>query len=547
MCLFLSGFASGQVYTFEKEEMDYQPLVDAITISGNKPWSDTVFSIPIGFDFTVYQKTYDTCHLVQGFAFFGHHLKDYSVGDTAILLATFDLDLYDLGYDSLGTSLSPVKYKTTGSPGNQIFIIEYNKAWWDIDDKTRPFFDFQLWFYEYNGTMEIRYGPAYYPWSAPSGQMVGLSMMKATGVDTFRVIQQTRLNGLDDAIFLDVDLDPGVEYTFIPRENTVFRFLYDRDIIFNNVEDFGLMSGLSNDYDNALQGSHGALLPDSSAMMGHGYRMDTEWAERYIFQDSVVLKGLVSQHYGFTTVNDTAYYNIYLPGPDLLPGISIRERRISFFDLDLTGHLNHFGFDPPLVIKDTFFVSFGIPPYRHYSDNAIGLFFTGADEYREGIMDYGRTAVRFMDGQWYDMYTAFYNTGDLLNNSGLGSVDLVHLSLAPVVNFFTRNRTPLQDHVQDLNILHETYAESKEIRLFPHYPNPAEEYLYINYMIHSAGKTELSVFNVAGQLFYKTDINTQQGIPANHLIEVGDWPAGEYIYILQNRRSKISAIFTKLK
>ena len=530
-----------QIYTFEKGHGDYKSLEDAVQISGAVPWEDNIFALPIGFDFNVYGRKFDSCYLQQGSIFFNIAPDRIQAFDTAIIFFTFMFNLYDLGVDS-AESLSPVKYRTTGDPGNRIFIIEYNDAWVDDDNPVRTYIDFQIWLYEYNGTIEVHYGPFHYPYEWYFLHFLGLSKLATNDLDTV-VVEQTRLILTDDWILIDDFDDPFALYGFIPADGDIYRFLMDRDIVLNPMNNLTLMSELG-------QGGEiidlvGGLLGETEAHIGHGSRKEYEWAERYILEDSVVLKGLVSQHYGFVTDNDSAYYNIYRPRADLLPGESILEKKVAFMDLDLNAGLNILSFDPPLVLKDTFFLAFGVPPYDDYSDNIIGTYIIagGYDLWKSG---FGRTAARWMDGKWYDMYTSMYLTAEVPDIQD-PRLNAFHLSIAPVLNFFTGNLNPIAGDLKALGQPLGTAPSIKmrNLRLYPHFPNPADQTITIQFENTTWEPVSLNIYRTDGALVYSIRVDAPANCQTQHTIDVNSWAHGEYVYILQTANDMISSVFIK--
>jgi hypothetical protein len=546
---FLAQISYSQLYTFEKVEEEYQPLENGIQISGSEAWTDTIYHIPIGFDFIIYGKKFDSFYLQQGNLFFNRYLDNNESYDTAYFFFTSQFNIFDSGNDTLG-SLSPIKFETSGVPGSQIFVIEYNNATVETDFGLYFHIDFQVRLYEYNGTLEFHYGPTDYDSEKEILQYLGVNMVTFNEQDSVIVIRQTRLGGRANIFFID-DSNPWIGVRITPEENDVYCFLYDRDIILNNYVDYTLISELGNYYNLSCNGeiiySEGNSL---GAEIGHNILKDYEWAERFIIYDSVVLKGFVSQNYGYiNNNNDSVYYSIYLPGSDLLPGKSILTRKISFHDLDLSGNLNVFGIDKPFIIKDTFFITFGVPPYEDYSDNCIGIYYTYADPYNPINYDYGRTAARWMDGNWYDIFTSRYINPYTPKLPYLSHTDdLIHFSIAPLVNFCTKNLTPIEDHIKATEppVGIKRSIEYENIKLYPPYPNPAENSVIICFEIKETIPVKLSVYKMNGAMVHNTRLDCIAYQPVNYNMDISTWETGEYICLLQAGAKQISFVITKL-
>ena len=545
-CIIPACFA--QLYTVERYRKDYIPLDEPIQVSLEEPWGDTMLTVPIGFEFELYGQKFDTCYLDQGgIIFYEGDPYDYIDYDTFFIFFCFN-HLFDLGHDSTSYSLSPVSYNLSGILGNQVLKIEYKNAWVVTGrDGTRYSIDLQLWLHEYNGTIEVHFGEYNADVLGYFYYFMGISMLYIDEYGEWHAVRQTRLAaGTVETEVYGGD-DPWVTCGITPKEDDVWRFLYDRDIILNNHVDLTLISGITHIGTVALP----TYASDQSILLGgHGYLNDYEWAERFILTDPVVLKGLVGQHYGRSSGKDSAYYSIYLPGMDLLPGESTFNRKISYEDFDLSGKLNIIGFEEPFLITDTFFVAFGVNPYFYEEgrEDIIGVYFTPAQHSIPSNFDYGRTAVRRMDGNWYDIYSSRWISRNSHSKRGEHPSDLIHFSIAPIVNFFTKNTTPVDDilkawgqyavNVQD--------AASDRITLYPHYPNPAGEFINLRYEVHADAPVILQVFKLNGTMVMNKNIENIKDQPNTVRIDIKEWEPGEYIYIIKNGTGALSSSFVKL-
>jgi len=152
--------AQSQVYHLTTTN---KPYVD---LSGGTPlvstiWDDPVLAIPIGFDFQYYDNTLQNLYIPSNYRFVT--LIDDTTAAIINQLVLFGADLIDRGYNE-GNHLSPITYKTTGSPGSRVLTVEWKNAGFfgeafefgTFDD----FVNFQLKLYEADGNIEYAFGPS---------------------------------------------------------------------------------------------------------------------------------------------------------------------------------------------------------------------------------------------------------------------------------------------------------------------------------------------------------------------------------------------------
>ncbi len=154
----IGSFAQVMPYTFSAYNQAYLPLDSATRIDSGVIWDyNTTFTAPVGFHFLI-----DTINcpafIFNDNSFFadsGNFLDGFIISDA---------DFTDRGIDSLIKSKSPVRYKVTGPPKERIFKAEYFNVGFDYQfQQGIPLTDsvnFQVWFYEDSGTVEIRFGPS---------------------------------------------------------------------------------------------------------------------------------------------------------------------------------------------------------------------------------------------------------------------------------------------------------------------------------------------------------------------------------------------------
>lgn len=176
-------------YTFSRTTGTYANLTGATSLNNNQIWDDPEYTVPIGFNFTLFDTTINTFNFGMGLgAMISTELDEYYQGDYAILV--FETDLIDRG-DISGTSQSPISYKVEGASGNRIFKLEWkNAGFYDEGDELGTlddYVDVQLWLYEGTNDIEIHFGPIQVSdpdinYFGETGAMVGVGTVKDTNL-----------------------------------------------------------------------------------------------------------------------------------------------------------------------------------------------------------------------------------------------------------------------------------------------------------------------------------------------------------------------------
>jgi Secretion system C-terminal sorting domain len=122
-------------------------------------WED---SIPIGFDFELYGETYDSVLVYSEgvFDFFQDCPQTpFPLGPEllAFLVGTVDRGNFSVG----DTSFSDVSYVVEGQVGQRILKVEWKNMGLDGGSGWDDYFNYQVWFYENGGIIEIHFGPYY--------------------------------------------------------------------------------------------------------------------------------------------------------------------------------------------------------------------------------------------------------------------------------------------------------------------------------------------------------------------------------------------------
>ncbi len=129
----------------------YTNLSGSTSLNNGQIWEDPEYHIAIGFNFDFFGTVFDSIY-VSDYVWFDENIK-YSI-------LAYYADFIDR---STTSSVSPISYLLTGSPGTQILKIEWNNAGFReefISDSTfTDYINVQLWLYESTNNIEVRIGP----------------------------------------------------------------------------------------------------------------------------------------------------------------------------------------------------------------------------------------------------------------------------------------------------------------------------------------------------------------------------------------------------
>jgi hypothetical protein len=207
-------------YSFSKSTGTYSNLTDAVSINNGQLWDDPMDSIPVGFNFKLYDLTLDTVYLGVGFGGLVSSAIDTNF-EADYLILPFETDLVDRG-DLSGHSLSPISYRLDGVSGSRILKIEWKNTGFlgeeDISGTLNDYIDFQVWLYEGTNDIEMHYGPNqvtnplvnYY---GETGAIIGLS--------DYDLIDAYLLSGNPDSPMLS---DTLVVLGGTPADGTIYKF-----------------------------------------------------------------------------------------------------------------------------------------------------------------------------------------------------------------------------------------------------------------------------------------------------------------------------------
>lgn len=150
-----------QTYYFSHSVEAYEDLNtnEEVLITDGDYWdSFTLFVIPFTVDFSYFGQRYDSLYIVSGGVSFtikrNPTFTDLSGQEIGILATFIDVRIREFGGPG-----SPISYLVEGEEGAQIFKLQWKNAGLEEDQTEDDFINMQLWLYEEDGTIEMRFGP----------------------------------------------------------------------------------------------------------------------------------------------------------------------------------------------------------------------------------------------------------------------------------------------------------------------------------------------------------------------------------------------------
>jgi hypothetical protein len=549
LLLFISSRSYGQIYTFSQSQSPYQELTDYKSLDLDYVYG-SFDEAPLGFDFKVFGKTCSSVDVFKELVSFPFSFGSYSAVYPFFIL---NAELIDLNPQFPGSS--QVNYTTMGVPGERIFVLEFKRAGIQHSsqdsDTLLGFISFQLRLYEKNGDIEVHYGTSYILEKFETSQIIGLYKNNFTeGIGVYGPTDKLRVTERQSWY-------PPNPVEGIPTAGTVYRFSYDKDLLWNNLPSsyssnigWNMINGISTNSGLLNTGTIAAEL--GGALLGHSKYKDLEFAEKYFLSEKAVIKGLVTQNYGAAHSNDSASFSIYSVAPNGLPGNMLQQKKKPYRCLNLDGKLNFIAFDNPVSIADSFFVAFGLDAYNKVDKDTIGLYFTTADSTVWQNPGFGRVATRWFNNQWYDVLSTKMLSNRtqviLISDQYGGLNDFINLAVFPVVNFNVENTTKIEENLdcRPLSLkmgyaLEETFIEQNHLKLHPNFPNPASAYTYLNFTLKDPSPITIQVYNAEGKLVFEEKKTSVEAGFHQYYLNTESFGAGVYLYLVRSAYSLLSS------
>jgi hypothetical protein len=162
---FVSNAQDNPYFELFVSSSSYAQLENSTSLNQGLVWDDPDWSLPIGFDFEYLGYNFDSL-LFYGYDAYGAELlfKNVSDGSPDCQISAYMLDLIDSEFDNNGKAASDVRYVLEGTPGSQIFKLEWSNVAFYNDDFTSTNYtmrmNFQVWLFEQDNAIEFHYGPS---------------------------------------------------------------------------------------------------------------------------------------------------------------------------------------------------------------------------------------------------------------------------------------------------------------------------------------------------------------------------------------------------
>ncbi|MBT1688117.1 T9SS type A sorting domain-containing protein [Dawidia soli] len=252
-------------------------------------------------------------------------------------------------------------------------------------------------------------------------------------------------------------------------------------------------------------------------ILGHNYMYRQQYAERYDIKGNAEVSGIVTHLKGRYAHADTlAEFNVFNVSERHVPGRKLGGKKVPYGDLNVQGGTTTVLFDDPIAVTDSFYVSFNLFDYAHggYEGDTIGLYMSVPGS--RLVTDFkvaGRNVVQrhnheFTD--WVDFRTQNFTPF------------AVHFALYPIVTFKEDVPTGIEDN----------HIEQGGVRLLVPYPNPASEVLHIRYSLAKPSRVTLQVLDPKGNDARRYQLGYVPAENHEYELDVSEFPAGMYIYII---------------
>ncbi len=242
----IASVLSAQSLTFSTFTEPYNDLTNA-TLAVEESWDDPTFSVPLGFAVDLLG---EECTTIAASDFFLGGIVGTNSDITSLnLILTTTADLIDPNYFNGEEVTAPISYVTEGMAGDRIFKLEWKNAGFYeevVNGTAANLINLQLWIYEQDGAIEVRYGPntiketEYFLNDFPTtGVVVGIDLFGEEGdFDGAAVLSGTSANP-DYIVSNNLEDLFDAYFTDIPQNGRVYRFANDGPI---NIEESALAS-----------------------------------------------------------------------------------------------------------------------------------------------------------------------------------------------------------------------------------------------------------------------------------------------------------------
>jgi hypothetical protein len=212
---------------------------------------------------------------------------------------------------------------------------------------------------------------------------------------------------------------------------------------------------------------------------GHNSYGDEEWAEKYYINGQAQVLGLGFVAIGnYQNATNKVRLHVKQVNANRLPGQTLGFVDLRYDQLQLNQNLQFISFTNPILVSDSFFVSFDLGDISHggFEGDTIAMMM-GEDGSRimSDAANFGRNAIK-----WHSHVTANWK------------------------DFATQNFTPIMTHFALFPIVSQVplnLIESAQQKIFGNiYPNPVQDEFYIPFQLSEFNSFETYLYDFSGNL-----------------------------------------------
>ena len=249
---------------------------------------------------------------------------------------------------------------------------------------------------------------------------------------------------------------------------------------------------------------------------GHNSYGDEEFAEKYDFNGTTNILGVIAVHQGTNgTSSMNASYKIYDVGVNGLPGTELASKSVPYNDIPIDGTPNTVMFTNPVPVSADFFVSFNLGDYIHSNLGTQSIAITHSPNGTRPASDFGifgRNVIRWHNhngpATWKD-----YRTQNIPNYQ-----PAVYFSLFPIVELTPSSIVVFGDQKGSVGCV---------------YPNPSSSAEFnIPITSRNGGEVNITLYDLQGKIVSSKKTNLTAG-KTNYVYSESKLTASTYILLVK--------------
>ena len=249
---------------------------------------------------------------------------------------------------------------------------------------------------------------------------------------------------------------------------------------------------------------------------GHNNYGDEEFAEKYDFNGTTNILGVIAVHQGTNgTSSINASYKIYDVGVNGLPGNELASKSVPYNDIPIDGTSNTVMFTNPVPVSADFFVSFNLGDYIHSNLGTQSIAITHSPNGTRPASDFGifgRNVIRWHNhngpATWKD-----YRTQNIPNYQ-----PAVYFSLFPIVELTPSSIVVFGDQKGSVGCVYPNTSSSAEFN--------------IPITSRNGGEVNITLYDLQGKIVSSKKTNLTAG-KTNYVYSESKLTASTYILLVK--------------